>query len=100
VVPLIALIGMGAVLWGNIHPFPPAPLSFFPFLTIGLIALLAIIAWWLEKKDPEKVRQAAQLFVITPEDEMVLQGQKAGTPDPLVVDAAGTRPDLIPPEPR
>jgi amino acid transporter len=63
VIPFIALVGMGGVLYGNLHPFPAAPYSYFPFITIVVIAVLAGLAWWLEKRYPEKVRAAAMLFV-------------------------------------
>ena len=62
VIPLVALIGMGAVLYGNLHPFPSAPLSYFPFLTLGVIALLTIWAFFLQRAAPEKVADAGQIF--------------------------------------
>jgi amino acid transporter len=79
-IPLIALVGMGCVLYGNLHPFPAAPLNYFPFITLGIILVLALIARRLEKTNPEKVRRAAQLFVIEHAgDELRLPEQQGAT---------------------
>lgn len=63
VIPLIALAGMGCVLYGNLHPFPAAPERYFPAVTIVLIIGLALWARQLSKRHPERVRLAAQHFV-------------------------------------
>jgi amino acid transporter len=62
VVPLVALVGMGAVLYGNLHPFPAAPVSYFPFVTLAIIGLLVLWAFYLERTSPEKVANAGQIF--------------------------------------
>ncbi len=60
--PCIGLAGMALVLYGNIYPVPQAPLNYFIYLTIAIIIGAFIIAWRLEAKDAEVLRQAGQLF--------------------------------------
>jgi amino acid transporter len=69
IVPFLALVGMGAVLYGNLHPFPAAPLSYFPFITLALIAALTGLAFYLERHSPEKVANAGQIFEVPRETE-------------------------------
>lgn len=61
-IPALALVGMGAVLYGNLHPFPEPPLNYFPFATIAVI--LALIAWarHLEQKDPVRFHEESRAF--------------------------------------
>jgi hypothetical protein len=33
-VPLIGLVALGWVLYGNIYPVPPAPIRYFPYITL------------------------------------------------------------------
>jgi amino acid transporter len=61
-IPLVALVGMGAVLYGNLHPFPAAPLSYFPFVMVAIIGLLTLWAFYLQRTSPEKVANAGQIF--------------------------------------
>jgi amino acid transporter len=70
VFPCVGLAGMGLVLYGNVYPVPPAPLSYFIYLTAAIIIGAAIIAWWLEAKDPQAVQQAGQLFAAAEDVEV------------------------------
>lgn len=81
VVPLVALVGMGAVLYGNLHPFPSAPLSYFPFVTLGIIGLLVMWAFYLERTSPEKVANAGQIFDAPLDTEAGLTPTGSGTGD-------------------
>jgi len=69
VIPFLALVGMGAVLYGNLHPFPAAPYSYFPFVTLLIIGLLVVWAIYLERSAPEKVANAGQIFEVPRETE-------------------------------
>jgi amino acid transporter len=80
-IPLVALVGMGAVLYGNLHPFPPAPLSYFPFVTLAIIGLLTLWAFYLERTSPEKVANAGQIFDAQPDAEMQVTATGAATGD-------------------
>jgi amino acid transporter len=79
-IPLVALVGMGAVLYGNLHPFPPAPLSYFPFITLAIIGLLTLWAFYLQRTSPEKVANAGQIFDAQPDAEVqaIATGTGAG----------------------
>ncbi len=68
-VPLASLIGVGIVAYGNVHPTPPSPLRWFIWATLAVTLLSALVAMWLERRDPEKLVQAGQLFAAaTPEE--------------------------------
>lgn len=62
IVPIIGLIGIGVVTYGNVHPLPPSPLRYFIWTTLAVIAIAAGIAVWLERRNPALVREAGQLF--------------------------------------
>jgi amino acid transporter len=77
-VPLVALVGMGAVLYGNLHPFPPAPVSYFPFVTLAIIGALVLWAFYLERTAPEKVANAGQIFDAPPDPEVQVSATGTG----------------------
>jgi len=62
VVPLVAFGGLVWVAYGNVHPLPPAPLDYFIWVTIGVIALIAVLAYWLRRNRPEIVQRAGYIF--------------------------------------
>jgi amino acid transporter len=68
-VPLIALAGMAWVTYGNVVPLPAAPLSYFIPLTIVVIIASAVVAAILERRNPEIVRTAGQIFAAAPDDQ-------------------------------
>lgn len=62
VVPVVSLVGIGWVLYGNIHPFPPSPLRYFLWATIAIIVAMALMARWIERSRPEIMQRAGQIF--------------------------------------
>jgi amino acid transporter len=73
--PVISIVAMGWVLYGNIHPYPPAPLRWFIYATVGVIIASAGIAFWIEKRRPEAMLRAGELFGdIEVEEESALAG--------------------------
>lgn len=78
-IPLLALAGMGAVLYGNLHPFPAAPFRYFPFVTLGIIAVLTLWAVYLQRHSPDKVANAGQIFDVPSGSEAVLASSVAGS---------------------
>lgn len=68
VVPVVGLIGIGVVTYGNVHPLPPSPLRYFIWTTLIVIAIATVIALWLERRNPALVREAGQLFAAAPSD--------------------------------
>jgi amino acid transporter len=62
VVPVMALVGIGWVLYGNVHPFPASPLRYFIWATIVIIIAVAITARRIEKKNPDIMRKAGQIL--------------------------------------
>lgn len=68
-VPIAGIVGVGIVAYGNVHPLPPSPLRYFIWATIAVAVIAALAAIWLEKRDPEKLVTAGQLFAAaTPEE--------------------------------
>lgn len=61
-VPLVAFGGLVWVAYGNVHPLPPAPLDYFIWATIGVIALIGGLGYWLRRNRPEIVERAAFIF--------------------------------------
>ena len=62
VLPVISIVAMIWVLWGNIHPYPPAPLRWFIYATVGVLLISALIAQWLATGRPDAMRRAGQLL--------------------------------------
>ncbi|TAN34624.1 APC family permease [bacterium] len=67
-VPLVALTGMAWVTYGNVVPVPAAPLSYFIPLTIAVIIASAIAAAFLERRNPQIVRTAGEIFAAATEE--------------------------------
>ena len=87
--PVISIVAMAWVLYGNIHPYPPAPLRWFIYATIGVIIVSVGIAFWIEKRRPDAMLRAGQLMAdIEIEEEAVL----AGTTPPSGGEPAGGAP--------
>lgn len=61
-VPLVAFGGLVWVAYGNVHPLPPAPLDYFIWATIGVIALIGGLGYWLHRNRPGVVERAGYVF--------------------------------------
>ena len=73
--PVISIAAMIWVLWGNIHPYPPAPLRWFIYATVGVLVISALIAQWLERTRPDAMRRAGMVLAdIEAEREDALAG--------------------------
>jgi amino acid transporter len=68
IVPVVGLIGIGVVTYGNVHPLPPSPLRYFIWTTLAVIAIASFVAVWLERRNPALVREAGQLFAAAPSE--------------------------------
>ncbi len=60
--PVISVAAMIWVLWGNIHPYPPAPLRWFIYATIGVLLASVLIAQWLATNRPQAMQRAGMLL--------------------------------------
>jgi hypothetical protein len=75
VLPVISIAAMVWVLYGNIHPYPPAPLRWFIYATIAVIIASTGIAYWIEARRPDAMLRAGQLLAdIEIEEEVALAG--------------------------
>ena len=81
--PLLSVVAMGWVLWGNIHPYPPAPLRWFIYATIGVILLAIGAAQWLDRRQPETMLRAGMLLSeVELEEEAAIEGRDEPVVDP------------------
>ncbi len=60
--PVISIAAMIWVLYGNVHPYPPAPLRWFIYATIGVIIVSIAIAFWIESRRPDAMLRAGRLL--------------------------------------
>jgi amino acid transporter len=92
--PLVGLAGIGLVLYGNVHPLPPNPLRWFIPATVAVIIVAAVVAHYLERKDPERMRRAGAILAAADIDKhAVLEGAPASAlPAQVAVDLTGTEP--------
>jgi amino acid transporter len=75
--PLISLASMGWVLYGNVHPYPPAPFRWFIYATIGVILLSIVVVNWLARRSPDSMLRAGQLLGdVEIEEEIALDGRE------------------------
>jgi amino acid transporter len=73
--PVISIVAMVWVLWGNIHPYPPAPLRWFIYATLGVIIIAIGVAFWLQARRPEAMQRAGQVLAdVDVEDEAAPAG--------------------------
>jgi len=74
VLPVISIVAMIWVLWGNIHPYPPAPLRWLIYATIGVLLAGVLIAQWLASKRPDAMERAGMLLGDIEHEEAVAAG--------------------------
>jgi amino acid transporter len=76
--PVVSIAAMIWVLWGNVHPYPPAPLRWFIYATLGVLLVGVLIARWLAKTRPEAMERAGLLLAdVELEREEALAGREA-----------------------
>jgi amino acid transporter len=79
--PVISIVAMIWVLWGNIHPYPPAPLRWFIYATVGVLLASALIARWLAASRPHAMERAGLLLgdIETEREEALADSGEAGS---------------------
>jgi amino acid transporter len=80
-VPVVSIIAMVWVLYGNIHPYPPAPLRWFIYATLGVIVIAIGIAFWLEARRPAAMQRAGQVLADVDVEEEVALAERARRAD-------------------
>jgi amino acid transporter len=80
VLPVISVAAMIWVLWGNIHPYPPSPLRWFIYATVGVLLISALIARWLASNRPQAMERAGMLLgdIETEREEALAESGEAG----------------------
>ncbi len=78
VLPVISIVAMIWVLYGNVHPYPPEPLRWFIYATIGVIIISIGVAHWIERRRPDAMRRAGELLADVEVDEAAALAGPAG----------------------
>ncbi len=68
-VPLTGLVGVGVVTYGNVHPTPPSPLNWFIWATIATIVVAVGVALYLQRRNPQRLVEAGQIFAQTESED-------------------------------
>jgi amino acid transporter len=77
--PVISIIAMVWVLYGNVHPYPPSPLRWFIYATLGVIVIATGVAFWLDARRPVAMQWAGQVLAdVDTEEETALAGRAGG----------------------
>jgi amino acid transporter len=61
-VPLAGAVLFGAALYGSIHPAPPAPLSYTPYVTLVWLALGIVVVLALRARNPDAVARVGSIL--------------------------------------
>jgi len=76
--PVISIVAMVWVLYGNVHPYPPSPLRWFIYATIGVILVSVGVAYWIGSRKPDAMLRAGRLLAdIEIEEDAALGGPAA-----------------------
>jgi amino acid transporter len=74
--PVVSIVAMIWVLWGNIHPYPPAPLRWFIYATVGVLLISLLVAQLLARRRPDAMERAGMLLAdIEHEEAMAASGE-------------------------
>jgi hypothetical protein len=68
------------VLYGNVHPYPPSPLRWFIYATIGVIAVSVGVAYWIGSRKPDAMLRAGRLMADIEIEEDAALGGPAASP--------------------
>jgi amino acid transporter len=61
-IPLVSLVGLGLVTWGNTYPLPPSPLRYFVYAVAAVVVVLVVIANWLARRHADLLSEAGRLL--------------------------------------
>lgn len=67
--PVISIAAMVWVLYGNVHPYPPSPLRWFIYATVGVIIVSIGVAYLIDARRPDAMLRAGQLLADAELDE-------------------------------
>ncbi|OHV19438.1 hypothetical protein BBJ66_15695 [Rhizobium sp. RSm-3] len=60
VIPALAFAGVALVAYGNIYPFPAAPLGYFVYVALLCVLIAVAFAWAIQVRDPDRLSRIAQ----------------------------------------
>jgi len=61
-IPIVGLIGIGVVLYGNVHPVPPRPLNYLIWVAVAVAIIAVALVDTLEKRRPSKILEAGAVL--------------------------------------
>lgn len=69
ILPVLGILLLAIPIYGQVYPAPAAPLNTFPYLVLGLIAIMAIIAVVLGRRRPDLLERAGAVLATGSTDE-------------------------------
>ena len=60
IVPAVAMAGVLLVTYGNIYPFPAAPLGYFVYIAVLCFALAWVVARAIKARNPDRLDKIAK----------------------------------------
>ena len=62
VIPVVGLVGIGVVLYGNVHPVPPTPLNYLIWVAVAVAVIAVVLVAVLEKRRPTTILEAGEVL--------------------------------------
>jgi amino acid transporter len=71
VLPVLGILVLAIPIFGQVYPAPPAPLTYFPYLVLIFIAVMAVIAVRIGRRRPEVLERAGAVLATGEVDDAV-----------------------------
>ncbi len=80
VLPVLGIAVLAIPLVGQLYPVPAAPLSFFPYLVLLFIVVMAVVAYSIGRRRPEVLRRAGTVMATGEADDASVETPVASDP--------------------
>ena len=70
VLPILGILVLAIPIFGQVYPAPPPPLTYFPYLVLLFIAVMAVIAFRLGRTRPEVLNRAGAVLATGEADDL------------------------------
>lgn len=71
VLPVLGILVLAIPIFGQVYPAPPPPLTYFPYLVLIFIAVMAVIAVRIGRRRPEVLERAGAVLATGEVDDAV-----------------------------
>ena len=80
VLPVLGIVVLAIPLVGQLYPVPAAPLSFFPYLVLLFIIVMAVVAFSIGRRRPEVLLRAGTVMATGEADDASVETPVASDP--------------------